>query len=182
MTIPKRGLIRGTLPSVTNSPRATACVGHGADRGLVEVAVTRCGPKRHRVLNGTPIADVPVAPDDDLRAASVLVTGPRRHQLADQANPLHAGAPLSRASRPAPQAPQGAEERKRRGSISRRPRCRTSVGVAHRQCDDQAAIWWSSTTLWPPEWEEQIRAESVETDDGNFVIRGEGRRFTPVTV
>ncbi|MGH3974142.1 MAG: hypothetical protein ACRDS9_12585, partial [Pseudonocardiaceae bacterium] len=42
--------------------------------------------------------------------------------------------------------------------------------------------WSSVTTLWPPEWEEQIRAESVETDDGNFVIRGEGRRFAPTTV
>ena len=39
---------------------------------------------RVRLLNGTPNADVPVAPDDDdLRAASVLATGPRRHQLAD---------------------------------------------------------------------------------------------------
>ena len=42
--------------------------------------------------------------------------------------------------------------------------------------------WSSATTLWPPEWEEQIRAESVETDDGNFVICGEGRRFAPATV
>ncbi|MGH3824673.1 MAG: hypothetical protein ACRDRA_17845 [Pseudonocardiaceae bacterium] len=42
--------------------------------------------------------------------------------------------------------------------------------------------WSSATTLWPPEWEEQIRAESVETDDGNFVIRGEGRQFAPLTV
>lgn len=43
-------------------------------------------------------------------------------------------------------------------------------------------IRWSSATRWPPDWEEKIRAESIETDDGTFVIRGGGRRSAPVTV
>jgi hypothetical protein len=42
-------------------------------------------------------------------------------------------------------------------------------------------IRWSSATLWPPEWEEQIRAESIETDDGIFIIRGKYQQGAYIT-
>jgi hypothetical protein len=43
-------------------------------------------------------------------------------------------------------------------------------------------IRWSSATLWPPEWEKQIRAESIEVDDDTFVIRGGGHQDAHITV
>ena len=110
----------------------------GVDAGRVGVSGGGVGA---RLLNGTPNADVPVAPDDDdLRAASVLATGPsasptRRPSLTPfmlelgcrgQADP-HRRRPRAPRSGSGAAAPPAARV------------CRTSLGVAHRQCDDQAA-------------------------------------------
>jgi hypothetical protein len=72
-------------------------------------------------LNCTPDADLSVFPDDDdLPATHVLATDPRRHQLADEPVDLSRDRAVGGKPTRAAGAPQGAEERKRRGSTSRR--------------------------------------------------------------
>src|SRR5512144_418557 len=70
------------------------------------------------VLNVTPSADVVVTPDADLLGpgdpSGTGASAPRPGRRT--ASTIATGDSCSMASRPAPQAPPGAEERKRRGS------------------------------------------------------------------